>query len=452
MHEPRPWIQWFLMWGLLLAAWIGLQNHVSLPPWTGAAESPLPLQPRIPQPVTREGHLQSIQTDLSLNSWDFLDSVQINLPVSWQLTGNARSWSELKRFFQKLPEADCQRIEIYHWGDSQIEGDRITQNLRDSWQSRWGGRGPGWVLPITPASSTALVGSVVDGSINRTSGFGRGQKANALRLPFMATNEVQDSAMWKVRGNGRASLTNKGWTWTNIWSNNTGKATLSPKATASTLDSLSWNHAPVMGDLSMALEPQEIHGIFLGQKHGVYVHNLPLRGSSGTLFTNVPESDWLRMKKEHPPALFILQFGGNAVPGIQSSQQARWFAKKLAKNIRLMQQLFPAVPVIFIGPSDMGKSTKPFVGLPLVIHALKAEILTTGAMYWDLQSAMGGPGSMANWVRQGWASKDHIHFTRRGAKEAGERFEQALYAACQSFRNPEMASYSKGTSVHSDFP
>jgi len=49
---------------------------------------------------------------------------------------------------------------------------------------------------------------------------------------------------------------------------------------------------------------------------------------------------------------------------------------------------------------------------------------------------MGGPGSMAEWVKRGWASDDHIHFTRRGAQEAGERLEQALLAACQSLRMP----------------
>ena len=84
----------------------------------------------------------------------------------------------------------------------------------------------------------------------------------------------------------------------------------------------------------------------------------------------------------------------------------------------------------------MGRNPSAFPGLPLVVHALDVEIASTSALHWDLQAAMGGPGSMAEWVERGWASDDHIHFTRRGAQEAGERLEQALLVAWQSLRKP----------------
>ena len=186
----------------------------------------------------------------------------------------------------------------------------------------------------------------------------------------------------------------------------------------------------------MTLSPQRLQSIFLGQPHGVYVHNLPMRGSSGTLFDKVPDADWMRLKTAHAPSLILLQFGGNAVPGIHTAQEARWFAKRLANNIRFLERTFPGIPIVFIGPSDMGKSPSTFPGLPMVVDALAAEIASTSALHWDLQAAMGGPGSMAEWVDRGWASDDHIHFTRRGAQEAGERLEQALLAAWQSLRTP----------------
>ncbi len=436
MNQPRPWFQWLLMWGLLLGTWWGAERWGPAAPWLDVTATLRPLQPRHPRVVATEDRAHMPLGGASQKAWEFLDTLELDLPASWQLKGSARAWYPLRRFFLHLPEADKRRVEVYHWGDSQIEGDRISKVLRQRWQSKWGGRGPGWVLPLTPASNTAIVSSLKAGTMRRSSGFGRGRNAEALRLPFFAVNDVPDTATWMVRGNGRSSLTHKGWTWTDLWSQDSGTVRLLREPEASSLDSLSWSHAPVMGDLALTLSPQHIQGIFLGQPHGVYVHNLPMRGSSGTLFDNVPDADWMHLKTAHAPSLILLQFGGNAVPGIQTAQGARWFAKRLANNIRFLERTFPGIPILFIGPSDMGRSPTAFPGLPLVVDALAAEIASTNALHWDLQAAMGGPGSMAEWVKRGWASDDHIHFTRRGAQEAGERLEQALLAAWQSLRTP----------------
>lgn len=437
MDAPRPWMQWALMWGLLIGCWIGLQHWAPAPPWRSDVGTVRPLQPRVPALLGSTRHSPMLTHEGTDSAWAFLDTLDLEVPASWALTGSARAWYGLRRFFERLPRAKQQRIEVYHWGDSQIEGDRISSVLRSAWQSRWGGRGPGWVLPLTPAPQTAIVATLEDGDVVRRAGFGRGRQPEALRLPFLAVNEVLDSATWTVRGNGRASLTHKGWTWTDVWSEATAHVTLGPGLAGRSNDSLSWRHSPVMEDLTLSISPQELRGIFLGQTRGVYVHNLPLRGSSGTLFDKVPEADWAHMRETHPPALLLLQFGGNAVPGIQSAREARWFAQRLANNIRFLEQTFPGVPVVFIGPSDMGKSPDSYPGLPMVLDALAAEIPSTGALHWDLQSAMGGPGSMAEWVQRGWAASDHVHFTRRGAQEAGQRLEQALAAAWQSMRSLE---------------
>lgn len=47
-------------------------------------------------------------------------------------------------------------------------------------------------------------------------------------------------------------------------------------------------------------------------------------------------------------------------------------------------------------------------------------------MYWDLYAAMGGKGSMKNWVQTGYAAKDHIHFSKAGYELQGELLFKAL--------------------------
>jgi len=59
--------------------------------------------------------------------------------------------TSLDGFFQALYDVEKgseKLIRILHYGDSQLEGDRISDYLRNKMQNRFGGYGPGIVLPI----------------------------------------------------------------------------------------------------------------------------------------------------------------------------------------------------------------------------------------------------------------------------------------------------------------
>jgi hypothetical protein len=65
---------------------------------------------------------------------------------------------KLNRFFSKLDQANQRQVRILHYGDSQIEGDRITGFLRNLFQKKFGGNGPG-MLPAIPgnAESSSII-------------------------------------------------------------------------------------------------------------------------------------------------------------------------------------------------------------------------------------------------------------------------------------------------------
>lgn len=68
----------------------------------------------------------------------------------------------MELFFRALMECERngKRLRILHYGDSQLEGDRISDYLRNRFQLRFGGFGPGLLLPLEPAAgmrSTAQV-------------------------------------------------------------------------------------------------------------------------------------------------------------------------------------------------------------------------------------------------------------------------------------------------------
>ncbi len=55
--------------------------------------------------------------------------------------------SLLDPFFSKLGRASTEMVRILHFGDSQIEGDRISSVVREEFQKRTGGIGPG-IVPL----------------------------------------------------------------------------------------------------------------------------------------------------------------------------------------------------------------------------------------------------------------------------------------------------------------
>ena len=225
-----------------------------------------------------------------------------------------------------------------------------------------------------------------------------------------------------------------GWTTSEVWlAQNGGKATaqmsnatLLPNVG---LDSMThqWNHRGTTKPIHFDFHEATLLGVHLGSPSGVLVHNLPMRGSSGTLFEDIPKTDWDALVNFHPPAMILLQFGGNSVPGVETRAQARWIGQRMRTNLLLLRSIFPKVPILFIGPSDMGQHETDYPGLSWVIDELTAAALESGALYWDLRSVMGGSGSMREWVDKGWASEDHIHFTRKGASEVAKRLETAIH-------------------------
>jgi hypothetical protein len=60
---------------------------------------------------------------------------------------NTDSRAYLAAFYAALDSASSQSVRVVHYGDSQIEEDRITNVLRERWQKAYGGGGVG-LIPL----------------------------------------------------------------------------------------------------------------------------------------------------------------------------------------------------------------------------------------------------------------------------------------------------------------
>lgn len=368
---------------------------------------------------------------------------------------------DLQQFFACLDS--CKLTRIMHYGDSQLEGDRITSFLRNKLHIRFGGTGPGLRPAVQPYDYifTAVqqnsdnwkrypiygnVDSLVEHNRYGVMGaFSRFAPLTSDSIPFKdsvyyeADLSISKSniSYHKTReydrmrlfyGNSKRSVSMQVVVRDSVVYSGTLredidygfiKCDLPDSTDAVTLKFEGW-------------DSPDIYGIELASDSGVIVDNIALRGSSGTFFTKNDFLHSTKMYRDLNPGLFILQFGGNVMPYIKDQQAIDSYGRWFASQIKRIKQSCPDAAVIVIGPSDMSTKIKDkyvtYDYLPAVVEALKNAAMETNSGYWDMYKAMGGHNSMPGWVNADpeLARPDYTHFSAKGARLIANMFYNAF--------------------------
>ena len=340
-------------------------------------------------------------------------------------------------------------LRIAHYGDSQIEMDRISCNLREALQTRFGGCGTGMFPALTTTPMATVSRSASGGFISYTM-FGDSTTRRAGHRRYGPLAQVtgfsgngtvtlraqkQKSTLAHVRYfqsvsllYGRAS---------DDFSVTAQSDTLKPAPVIRTKDGVTWVtwtfRKPVEKATLKLAGSAEIYGVSTDGAAGVTVDNIPMRGSTGHILTRI-DKDLMKTAFElDGTRLVILQFGGNFVPAAGSSRAISGYMDKVREQIDYYRDVAPDAKILFIGPSDMAISTEDgrivsYRRLPELVDSLKAVSLASGAAYWDLYRMMGGQNSMSQWVRHhpAYAGPDYVHFTPAGAKVVGETLSRSF--------------------------
>ena len=110
----------------------------------------------------------SIKREQELLRQKYLDSV-LNAEKKIQFPNN--DITILSSFFKKLDKAKKKKVRIMHYGDSQIEADRISGRLRERLQKEFGGFGAGAYAVIPATRKISIKNEYSDNWVSRT-GFG----------------------------------------------------------------------------------------------------------------------------------------------------------------------------------------------------------------------------------------------------------------------------------------
>ncbi len=350
--------------------------------------------------------------------------------------------------FRQMEGATDHLVRVVHYGDSQIELDRISQDLREALQERFGGSGTG-LFPALGNVPSASISKAASGSFAQYTMYGDSttQRAGHNRYGILAqVVQLTGSGTLTLRGtknkNAREGvktfesvsvLYGKGENLVVKAASGTDKPEPEVRKGDNGTTLLTWRFSQPVEKATLTFQGNaEIYGIGADGNAGVAVDNVPLRGCSGTIFTRISKPLMADSFSLTDTRLIILQFGGNMMPMIRGAKQIEPYQEQIAKQIAYFHEVAPQAKILFIGPSDMGKSVNGRVvtwpHLPELVDSLKATALRNDAAYWDLYRMMGGENSMAQWVRHNppYAGPDYIHFTPAGAQKVGDALSRSF--------------------------
>ncbi len=333
-------------------------------------------------------------------------------------------------------------VRIAVLGDSFIEGDILTADLRELLQKNYGGGGAGFAPIASPL--TAFRRSIKTQSKGWTAYNIMQRKAapEALRSNFYVSGWVCQpaagaSTRWETT-DFREKLDD--CTMARI-------LFLSPcdSRVEVTLDDSLRREFAVSGDgavrqivvrapriRSLALRLLEGSERFVGygaqfEGDGVTVDNYSVRSNNGQamFWTNPSINAQIDALLRYD--LVILQYGLNIMQ--QGVKNYTTYAAQIEKMIAFVRECFPSAAVLVLGVSE--RSVKGDTGFrpmdavaPMTAFQRQAA-RNAGAAFWPTSEAMRAEGGMERFVRNGWAGKDFTHINYAG----GRCVARALYDA-----------------------
>lgn len=392
----------------------------------------------------------AVTADTATNAVETVEIRDSTIRLNTSIQYKNASKTAMAGFFEALANLDSESksVRILHYGDSQIEGDRISDYLRLKLQGQFGGEGPGLIsfMPVAPSVINKLSWSsgwdryqVFAGKDKRVKHNNFGVMAHITRFaPYLSISDSSSyRAAWikivtsknggpKAAGFKKIKLFYGGaQTRTHVELYENGSLNNSDSLVSGgnfNVKEFSLNQGALLHEFKFkGKDSPDFYGVSLEGGKGVMVDNFGLRGSSGTFFNQINYGQLKNFFDYLNAKLIILQFGGNSLPYITTKEQADNFGGYIRAQINTIKKIAPQASILVIGPADMSvKEGTEYVTHPQLENlrdAIKRSAFETDCAFFDMYNCMGGKNSMVTWVEQGIAAKDYIHFSSGGARK-----------------------------------
>jgi len=347
-------------------------------------------------------------------------------------------------FFEQLSHpTENMSLHILQYGDSHTASDDWANQMRQYFQAKFGAGGPGFTLPGHPFlgyrrfdsrgsnSSGWYTGGIVTRKSDGIDGLGGvSLTSQSAGETVTLTVECEQLELHYLRQPGGGQM----------------EFSVDGAPAAETIDTdgeigpgvysyaaLPGPHQYMLRTLSSA--PVRLFG-WVAQNHsGVTYETLGINGAQASLILGWNSAILDPELVSRDPALIVLAYGTN------EALSPKWTAEEYrAGLIEIIQRLRTAVPtasLLMIGPPDCQHPIRghrtPFPHLDQVIEIQRDVAQTNGCAFWNWRAAMGGPGSVRQWVQAGLGQGDYTHLTGAGYRAAGGILFEELMAQYDRF-------------------
>ena len=323
----------------------------------------------------------------------------------------------LASFYASLAESGERVVRVLHYGDSQIEEDRMTQQIREALQARYGGSGVG-LMPLAQTIPTRTVKQ----QLHMNGRMISPSQGPRRYLVYGPKRDQRKDGRYGVMG--QMAVMNDSL----VGGSEELMAVCTPQDGKN-----GYERWQIFADSTITYTTTEdtvyltgrgaVYGLSQESNTGVIVDNIPMRGCLGLVFTKMDSAQLASFYREQNVRLIIMQFGGNAIPFNETPSTIQAIVRGLREQVRYLHHLAPEASILFIGPSDMLRQTdgewQTYPMVPYMDRLLRKMALEEHIAYYSLYRMMGGAGSMKRWQEAGLAGSDGIHFMRSGARKAG---------------------------------
>lgn len=352
----------------------------------------------------------------------------------------------MKPFYEALAQVKTLKrpVRIAYFGDSFIEADIFTADLREMFQQKFGGCGVGYV-PITSSISgyrptvRHSFGGWSSHSSNDSVGFDKKQQGLSGHYFF-----PREGAYVQLKGQSKYAsrldtcevstlyFLNKGFAAVRSKVNGAGEGTLHEEPGDGKIQAVSVKGR--IGQVRWHVEQAEettFYGVAMDGRQGICVDNFSVRGSSGLHLRSIPLTTLRDFHRLRPYDLIVIQYGLNVATerGVKYDS----YKKGMLTVVEHLKEAFPEAGILVVGIGDREYKNeqgelRTMPGVKNLIRYQQAIAAESHVAFWNMYEAMGGQGSIVDMIDQKMANLDYTHINFKGGKHlAGILFETLMY-------------------------
>lgn len=359
---------------------------------------------------------------------------------------NSENNKNINFFFNQIDsiQTNKKNVRIAFFGDSFVEGDILTGELRKLLQGKFGGNGVGFV-PL--ASQTSGFRSTIRHTHKNILAYNVVFN-HQLNLPFAAggyyfTPKINNAINYKLhKPVNKIRLFYQSPSASNFFYSTPlikdKKIVLPP---TNTLSNFYFNEKNIKS-LHLKLSctnSASIYGLSFEDTIGITLDNFGLRSNSGIGIGKITDKKHREFDSLQDYKLIVLQYGLNATS--KNQKNFTTYHQKMKTLIERIKKNYPKATIVLFSVSDRcvlqnGKLCT-MNSIPLMVETQRKIAQQTGIVFWNLFQAMGGTNSILKFAKSkpSLAAGDYTHLTHKGGEYIARIFYNEIMLEYERYKS-----------------